>query len=296
VGADANVPEFFESSFDDALLSASTEQRMLAAYLHSPLHPDSEPFCRDVLCSRPVLNALADVRIWGGSVLSAEGYLASMKLQVAGFPCLVLIATDRGRDARIVDRLYVDDIREANLADRFAVRIMAARNFRATVVPPPNVVDQREVDERRRVVEEQNEALRRAMEEDRRREEEKRAREREAEEARRRAEADERRKVEELESKRQRIRPEPEAGSNTATIRFQFPGGTKLLRRFQDTDKVGYVREVLDVYLVDQLKTPNLRYALVLNYPKKTLDDETVDLKEAGLVPQAVLFLQDLDA
>ena len=47
---------------------------------------------------------------------------------------------------------------------------------------------------------------------------------------------------------------------------------------------------------MDQLKTPKLRYALIQNYPKKTLDDNEATLKDAGLVPQAVLMLQDLDA
>jgi FAS-associated factor 2 len=298
VGTDADVPDFFESSFEDALLSASTDRRMLAVYLHSPLHPDTDRFCREVLCSRPVLAALADVRVWGGSLNHVEGYLASTKLQAAGFPCLVLIATDRGRDAKIIDRLYVDDINEPNLPDRFAMRINAARNFRTTAVvqPPISAADQRVMDERRRVVEEQDVALRQAMEDDRRREEEKRTRERQEEEERRKREAEERKQEEELHNKRQRIRPEPDAGTGTATIRFHFPGGSKLSRRFQDSDKVGYLREVLDIYLVDQLKTPRLRYALILNYPKKTLDDFEMNLKDAGLVPQAVLMLQDLDA
>ena len=188
VGSDSDVPEFFESSFEDALLSASTDQRLLVAYLHSSLHPDSEKFCRDVLCSRPVLHALADARVWGGSVQQAEGYLASAKLQPAGFPCLVLITTERGRDAKIIDRLYVDDINEPNLAERIAMRINAARNYRTVATTPPQVsaVDHRVVDERRRVVEEQDAALRQAMEDDRRREEEKRAREREQEEEKKR--------------------------------------------------------------------------------------------------------------
>jgi hypothetical protein len=297
VGADSSAPEFFESSFEDALLSASTERRMLAVYLHSPLHPMTDFFCREVLCSRLVLNALADVRVWGGSIDHVEGYLASTKVQAAGFPCIVLIATDRGRDAKIVDRLYIDDPSEPNLPERFAARIAAARNFRPQPAAAAAPVDQREVDERRRVVEEQDAALRQAMEEDRRRAEEKRERERAEEAERQRKIQEEKRKEEEFASKRARIRPEPDASTpEIANIRFQFPGGSKILRRFNGSDTVGYVRDVLDIHLVDVLKTPSLRYALMLNYPKKTLEDNEVSLKDAGLVPQAVVFLQDLDA
>jgi len=293
VGPESSVPEFFESSFDDALLSASTERRMLAVYLHSSLHPFTESFCKDILCSRVVLNALSGVRIWGGSVEQAEGYLASSKVQAAGYPCIVLIATDRGRDAKIVDRLYVDDIAETNLNDRIAARVIQARNARQPAQQP--TVNSRAVDERRRVVEEQDAALQSAIEEDRKRLEEKRAKELREEEERQRKEREETEKLEVFSKKRARVRDEPNAGE-IAALRFQFPNGVKYSRRFASSDTIGYVRDVLDVYLVDQLKIPTLRYAIMMNYPKKTLEDDDATLKDAGLVPQAVLFLQDLDA
>jgi len=297
VGGVVEVPEFFESSFEDALLSASTERKALAVYLHSPWHPFSESFCRDILCSRSVLNSLADVRLWGGSIEQPDGYLASTKVQAASFPCIVLIATDRGRDARIVDRLYVDDINDPSLADRFAARIASVRAARPAPAAVVNPAEARAAEERRRVLEEQDAALRAAMEEDRRREEEKRARERQEEEERRRKQEEEERRVKEFENKKAQIRPEPATGSpGITTLRFQFPGGSKMNRRFHESDTVQYVRDVLDIHLADQLKTPGLRYALVLNYPKKTIEDNAVTLKDAGLVPQAVLFLQDLDA
>lgn len=296
VGAEAAVPEFFESSFEDALLSASTERKLLVVYLHSPWHPFSESFCRDVLCSRPVLNALVDARVWGGSLEHPEGYLASSKVQAAGYPCIILITADRERNARVADKLYVDDIHEPGLAERFAARITSARTARPVPVATPTV-DPRVAEERRRVLEEQDAALQAAIEQDRRREAEKKEREQAEEAERMRKQEEEERKAREFDAKRASIRPEPAVGSpDITTLRFQFPGGSKISRRFNGDDTVQYVRDVLDVHLADQLKTPNLRYALVLNYPKKTIEESNITLKEAGLVPQAVLFLQDLDA
>ena len=38
------------------------------------------------------------------------------------------------------------------------------------------------------------------------------------------------------------------------------------------------------------------RYAIATNYPKRTYDDPSVTLRDSGLHPQAVVFVQDLDA
>ena len=44
---------------------------------------------------------------------------------------------------------------------------------------------------------------------------------------------------------------------------------------------------------------PNARsrsYSIATNYPKRTYDDPAVTLRDSGLHPQAVVFVQDLDA
>ena len=299
VGPQHSTPEFFESSFEDALLSASTERRMLACYLHSPLHPDSELFCKDIICSRQVLQALNDVRVWGGSIENSEGYLASSKVLAAAFPCLILISTDRtgGRDARVIDRIYLDDPNEVNVADKVAARIASAKIARFTqqgaYIPPQEA---ERVNERRRVVQEQDAALQSSLEADRKKLEEKRLREQQEEQERIRKREEEDKYNRELNLKRQRIQPEPEKILDISTIRFQFPGGQKLQRRFLSNDTIGYIRDFLDVHLADNTETPRLRYALFSSYPKREFNDISQTLKEAGLCPQGVLMLQDLDA
>jgi FAS-associated factor 2 len=284
VGPHSPSPQFFESSFDDAVLAASTERRVLAVYLHSSLHPQSAAFCKLVLASRTVLGALSDVRVWGASVEGAEGYLAAGKVQAAAFPALVLISGQR-----IVDRMYG----EAS-AERVASRIAAAKTFRAPAAQAPQQ-PQEETLERRRMMREQDEALARAMEDDARRMREAQARQAEEEAARRAEEEKAQKARQELESKRARIPQEPAPGDGPqANLRFQLPSGAKLARKFRAEHTVGQVREFLEVFLADNGGAK--RFCLVNSYPKRTLEDDSETLSQAGLCPQSSLFVQDLDA
>lgn len=311
VGPNTPGPQFFESSFDDALFSATRERRMLCIYLHSPMHPASEQFCKNVVCSRAVLQALSDVRIWGGSVETHDGYVASSKLQCAAFPCLVLLSgAEGGQQASIVDRIYWDSAAEAGEAERIALRILAAREMRGgggRNAPPQQQQQQQqqhdswELQERRRMVQEQDAALQRAIEDDRRKLAEKQEQERAEQEKRELAEQQAEQERNALLVKRSQVLPEPPVAAASseappvATLRFNFPKGQKLARRFLASDTVGYVRIVLECHMADQ-GIALQRFALASNFPKRVYDNEADTLQQAGLCPQAALFVQDLDA
>ncbi|KAH9259574.1 hypothetical protein BASA81_001996 [Batrachochytrium salamandrivorans] len=305
VGPNTPGPQFFESSFDDALFSATRERRMLCIYLHSPMHPATEQFCKNVVCSRAVLQALSDVRIWGGSVETCDGYVASSKLQCAAFPCLVLLSgAEGGQQATIVDRIYWDSAAEAGEAERIALRISTAREMRGgRNAPLPQQQQQQpqqdswELQERRRMVQEQDAALQRALEDDRRKLAEKQEQERAEQEERERVEQQVEQERNALLLKQSQILPEP-APSTTepvATLRFNFPQGQKLSRRFLASDTVGYVRTVLECHVADQ-NIALQRFALSSNFPKRVYDNDGDTLQQAGLFPQAALFVQDLNA
>lgn len=59
------------------------------------------------------------------------------------------------------------------------------------------------------------------------------------------------------------------------------------------------MRDFVEVSLDDMEDNTIENFELVMNFPKKRFsrdDDHSLTIKEAGLVPQAVLFVQDLDS
>ena len=100
-----------------------------------------------------------------------------------------------------------------------------------------------------------------------------------------------------LEAKRARLTPEPEPKTpNVTTVRVQLPDGSRVQRRFLGTDLIQSVRDVLDLYMADKGELTVKNYALESNFPIKVFDNPSATLQEVGLVPQAVLFIKDLDA
>lgn len=95
--------------------------------------------------------------------------------------------------------------------------------------------------------------------------------------------------------------PEPPSTSTPRSevthIRFTLPSGARIDRRFFTKDTLAMVRAFLVVYFSEQSITIE-SFSISTNYPKKTFaeDQDGLSLLEAGLVPQAVLMIQDLDA
>ena len=96
------------------------------------------------------------------------------------------------------------------------------------------------------------------------------------------------------------MQPEPDQGSagGCANIRFVLPTGTKLLRRFAPDQTVAALRAFLVVHFHEK-KIDIKNIGLSANFPRKTYnseEDDNLTLVEAGIAPQAVLMVQDLDA
>jgi FAS-associated factor 2 len=98
-----------------------------------------------------------------------------------------------------------------------------------------------------------------------------------------------------LQQAKEKVRPEPDGTTPSAMVRFVLPSGQKINRRFHADDTIGTVRSFLMVYFHEnEIPIQNVR--LSTNFPKQHYDDDAVCLQEGGLVPQAVLMVQDLDA
>ncbi|CAN0044300.1 unnamed protein product [Phaeothamnion confervicola] len=76
-----------------------------------------------------------------------------------------------------------------------------------------------------------------------------------------------------------------------------MPSGAKIDRRFVRSHPVGALRDFVSLHLADNAPAIE-RFSLSTNYPRRELEEENdaVTLEEAGLHPQVLLFVHDLDA
>jgi hypothetical protein len=104
---------------------------------------------------------------------------------------------------------------------------------------------------------------------------------------------------------------EPDASlprTELSNIRITLPSGTRLQRRFRAEETMAHLRAFLVIYFKDlgEQQTSSKpahvieHFSISTNYPRRTFHDAPADnnmsLKDAGLVPQAVLMVQDVDA
>lgn len=91
----------------------------------------------------------------------------------------------------------------------------------------------------------------------------------------------------------------PPAGASykTATLKFHLHNGTRLERIFYAHDTLQRVRDYIDVEFFDR-EIAITNYELATNFPKKVYGADMVDvtLQDAGLAPQSLVFVQDLDS
>ncbi|KAL3787213.1 hypothetical protein ACHAW5_004003 [Stephanodiscus triporus] len=161
-------------------------------------------------------------------------------------------------------------------------------------------------EEESRLRAEQDAEYREALEADRTREDERRAiaererraREEEEEAARLRAAMEEDR-IGRARSTIEMSGGEPSPGSaDAARLRFALPNGKRIDRRFRGPiDTVGTMRAFLVVHFHEcGIEMRNI--GLSTNFPRRTYteSDDALTLEEAGLSPQAVVMVQDLDS
>lgn len=297
---------FSELPYREALAEASRNEKLLLVYLHSSQHPNTDEFCSRIITEPRVAELINEHLVaWGGCIEFAEAYRLSTLLNAATYPYVAILeppSDPSSTNAKLVER--IEGIAEMpmlydkinNTVEKFG-RVVAGR-----------ASQRMEAQERQRLRDEQDEALRLSLEEDRRREEERRHAEEEARRAEKEAREAERlaqeqamraeaKKAETIASKRASVPEEPSSGPLT-TIRFQLPNGSKLNRRFPTDTTMQVLRNYVDCEL-HNMDIPIVNYSVSLNYPKKTFgpdDDLSKTLEDNGLVPQAVLYVQNLDA
>ncbi|XP_030555317.1 FAS-associated factor 2 [Drosophila novamexicana] len=302
-------PVFYQGTYAQALNDAKQELRFLLVYLHKDptQNPDVESFCRDTLSSRSIIDYInTHTLLWGCDVSTPEGYRVMQSITVRTYPLMVMISL-RANRMMVVGRFEGDCTPEE-----------LQRRLQAVIAVNEVWLSQARADRLERnftqtLRRQQDEAYEQSLLAD---EEKERQRQRERDAARQVLEAEERaRRDVELrkeEIARQKIElanlvpPEPPADAIDAiAVVFKLPSGTRLERRFQQTDSI------LDVYhfLFCHPASPD-EFEITTNFPKRVLyskaaidaaecavnDIVNKTLKEVGLKNREVLFVNDLEA
>jgi len=98
-------PKFFEGSYEQAISKARSRFKFLLVYLHSPMHVDTDTFCKHVLCSEEMINFVDDNFIlWGGDVTVSQGFDLTYRLGACTFPFLAVLCNVDGR-VELADRI-----------------------------------------------------------------------------------------------------------------------------------------------------------------------------------------------
>uniref|UniRef100_A0A6U3S7I6 UBX domain-containing protein n=1 Tax=Ditylum brightwellii TaxID=49249 RepID=A0A6U3S7I6_9STRA len=310
------VTKGYNSTITSVLSSPPSTTPLLLIYLHSPLHRDVDNFCQKTLCNHRVLaylNGENYVSCLAESVHSAEGSYLSTFLGVCSYPFVALLSVKSRSSSS-------SNANPPNVNNATMELLLRMEGEALTKLRPEQFVayigttvrrhkDALEEVERRRLQREEEARLR--EEQDRefqealladqqreiaRREEEERIRleQLRIEEETRNAEEEAALK---LTTARSMVRDEPPKGGSepTARVRLTLPNGKRIDRRFYASDTVDVIRAFLIVRFHEQ-EIPIENFSLSTNFPKKTFDDGSLTLKEAGLCPQAVMMIQDLDA
>jgi len=278
---------FFEAGYRSALSEANRLSKLCLVYLHSPLHCDSQRFL-EMLKTEEVLayfNNTTTLLNYGNSIHSADGTNAAQILKVKAYPFVALLGTENGDKAEIILRMEgIGDMKPDEFISRLRVCVEAQEGVL------------READRRRRLREEE---VRLRQEQDREFQQTLLADQlREAE--RLEAESISRnsvlRKQNTLAAARALLKTEPNCSeSNVAKLRLTLPSGKKVDRRFYSNETLEHVQAFLRIYIEENgVNIEN--FSMSSSFPKRTFEDTSVTIDEAGLSPMAVIMVQDLDA
>ncbi|KAK9093880.1 LOW QUALITY PROTEIN: hypothetical protein Scep_025349 [Stephania cephalantha] len=300
---DFGGPNFASLGFMEALQQSRREFKLLFVYLHSPDHPDTPAFCERTLCAEFMASFINQNFVsWGGSIRRSEGFKMSNSLKASRYPFCAVVMAETNQRIALLQQIEGPTSPEQMLT--VLQRVLEAR-------APDLVAARLQVEERRnnmRLREEQDAAYRAALEADQARERQKKE---EQERLEREAAEAERMRQEELEAQERAAREaaekeavlarrrqekamslgeEPVKGPDTTQVLVRFPSGERKERRFYSTKTVQSLYDYVDS--LDCLNAE--RYNLVSNFPRVVYSEEkrSLTLKEAGLHPQASLFVE----
>lgn len=319
------VNQGYSTTIANIMAQSPTSRPLLLLYVHSPLHTRSVKFVTDYLCHARLLRLLitnssgGSVACFGTSVHAADGQRICNELNITRYPFLAILAiksstsssnthngwvgTNVGMEillkmegprlltippeqltsylhttiTRHADILAAETARRLVMEDERRLRLEQDAEFQATLL-----ADRRRETERRRLLER-----------------ERKARD-EIEEAERIREAMDSSRIDDaiaIMSSRAGREPPP-SSTDTTKLRFTLPNGKKLDRCFYGTlATVGTLRAYLIVHF-HECGIEMKNFGLSTSFPRRAYSevDDDLTLIDAGLSPQAVIMVQDLDS
>lgn len=254
-------PFFYACRFVEALKMARDEEKLVFLYLHSPEHPFTPLFCKDTLCSEVVVQFLdANFVSWGGGADSGDGLHMATTLQPASFPFCAVVAPCS------TDSLAVIQQMEGPVTPEKLVEILQ------TTLEEQGLAfgnERAKAEEKRmanlRLRQEQDAAYSASLQADQE-------------------------KVSKLDIRSQH-QDNAIANAQDAQILIRFPNGERKGKTFSCVDKIKAI-----FTFIDSLGLPGIdrNYRLVSSFPRKAygVDQMNMTLKDAGIYPEATLFIE----
>ena len=286
---------------------ATQEGKLMLVYLHSPLHRQANHVLQQFASNTNLLQQPHNpqqqplVLALGVSVHTALGTHLQHSLNATALPALFVLqpATSTSRPMQLLVRVQGPVLVQYCLSGQtiapLLLLLQSALQRHQTVLAE-QVARQWQRQEEVALRQQQDEEYQAALAADQERERLLQQAKRQEEEQQEREQLALREQEMRLQQAKDSIRPEPDTTTMpSAMVRIVLPSGQKINRRFHADDTIGTIRSFLTVYFHEHdIAIQNVR--LSTNFPKQHYDDDAVELKEAGLVPQAVLMVQDLDA
>lgn len=321
------VNQGYSTTIANIMAQSPTSRPLLLLYVHSPLHTRSIKFVTDYLCHARLLQLLitnssgGSVVCFGTSVHAADGQRICNELNITRYPFLAILAIKSSTSSSNIHNGWVG----TNVGMEILLKMEGPRLL---TIPPEQLtsylhttitrhadilaaetVRRLVMEDERRLRQEQDAEFQATLLADQRRETERQQlleRERmvqdEIEEAARIQEAMDSSRIDNaiaIMSSRAGQEPPPSSSStDTTKLRFTLPNGKKLDRCFYSTlATVGTLRAYLIVHF-HECGIEMKNFGLSTNFPRRAYSevDDDLTLIDAGLSPQAVIMVQDLDS
>ena len=295
--------------YNECKQRAIRTQSLLCVYLHSPLHRDANKILQNLLSHEQVLTLLEQqppmVNL-GLSIHSSQGAQLAQMLHAAAYPLLVVLQPTRNNyNTPLLLRLEGPALVHSTPQTLATYLSSVMTKHRAHVAQQESIRIERE--QARLLRQQQDEEYQQALLDDQQRQREQQEEqdrlEREAQQEQDRRDALQQAKQDLLSTSQTLLTTHAIVGnsssSSTTRTRFVLPSGKKLEHKFRSDAPVSVLRAFLRVHFHQQGMEEIANIGLSTSFPRKTFNeesDEQLTLQEAGLCPQAVLMVQDLDA
>lgn len=286
----SHPPTVTGGSLLEASRRAHRDLKFLLVYLHDPNHRDTARFCQETLGAPNVVSFVNDnLLFWTVSVDSLEGRNAARSLQAGRYPFTALLVTAAQQQLRAVFRTDVFlpataflEVISRHMELHQGDLIVQSEDRASAVLAQRIRVEQDAAYQETLMVDQAKEKLKQeaAMQEARLKEE--------AINIEREAEKQKLVRLSSLETKRRNIPPLPTASEPSTRIALKFSNGKRSEREFSPSLSLQSLYD-----FVDTLEIVAEDFTLITSHPAKALPRSDATLADLGLVPRALILVQD---